>query len=187
MCVCVVLCVCVCVCVCLCVCVCFQNGITPLHVASKRGNTNMVALLLDRGAQIDAKTKVIIANTIHTPCCPLLFKPIPAYNYCIPYCGCDCVHLHVCVCVFVCQDGLTPLHCAARSGHDPAVEILLEKGAPMLARTKVESQHISQNRTWIENTGDIQGQDRLVVRVLHSLPKCCVNTNVICLPASIAE
>lgn len=27
-------------------------------MASKRGNTNMVALLLDRGAQIDAKTRV---------------------------------------------------------------------------------------------------------------------------------
>lgn len=35
------------------------------------------------------------------------------------------------------QDGLTPLHCAARSGHDPAVELLLERGAPLLARTKV--------------------------------------------------
>uniref|UniRef100_A0A3B4WD11 Uncharacterized protein n=1 Tax=Seriola lalandi dorsalis TaxID=1841481 RepID=A0A3B4WD11_SERLL len=38
---------------------------------------------------------------------------------------------------FISIDGLTPLHCAARSGHDPAVELLLERGAPILARTKV--------------------------------------------------
>lgn len=37
-----------------------QNDITPLHVASKRGNSNMVKLLLDRGSKIDAKTKVRI-------------------------------------------------------------------------------------------------------------------------------
>lgn len=45
--------------------------------------------------------------------------------------------LCLCMCMCVPQDGLTPLHCAARSGHDPAVEILLERGAPILARTKV--------------------------------------------------
>lgn len=42
---------------------CLQNGITPLHVASKRGNTNMVRLLLDRGSQIDAKTRVSTPKT----------------------------------------------------------------------------------------------------------------------------
>lgn len=35
------------------------------------------------------------------------------------------------------RDGLTPLHCAARSGHDQVVDILLENGAPIRSKTKV--------------------------------------------------
>ena len=34
------------------------------------------------------------------------------------------------------QDGLTPLHCAARSGHDQVVDLLLERGSPVSAKTK---------------------------------------------------
>lgn len=34
------------------------------------------------------------------------------------------------------KDGLTPLHCAARSGHDQTVDILLERGASVAAKTK---------------------------------------------------
>lgn len=34
------------------------------------------------------------------------------------------------------QDGLTPLHCAARSGHDQVMDLLLERGAPVMAKTK---------------------------------------------------
>jgi len=37
---------------------------------------------------------------------------------------------------FAVQDSLTPLHCAARSGHDQVVDLLLEKGASVTAKTK---------------------------------------------------
>lgn len=39
-----------------------QNGITPLHIASRRGNVIMVRLLLDRGAQIETRTKVGVSE-----------------------------------------------------------------------------------------------------------------------------
>ena len=35
------------------------------------------------------------------------------------------------------RDGLTPLHCAARSGHDIVIDMLLENNAPILSKTKV--------------------------------------------------
>lgn len=41
-----------------------QNDITPLHVASKRGNANMVLLLLERHAAIHARTKVPLRNSL---------------------------------------------------------------------------------------------------------------------------
>ena len=40
---------------------------------------------------------------------------------------------------FVLQDGLTPLHCAARSGHENVVDTLLIRGAPYQAKTKVSN------------------------------------------------
>lgn len=60
-------------------------------MASKWGKGNMVSLLIDKGANYEAKTR----------------------------------------------DGLTPLHCAARSGHETVVDMLLEKGAPITSKTKV--------------------------------------------------
>ena len=35
------------------------------------------------------------------------------------------------------QDGLTPLHCACRSGHEKVVDLMLEKGASVSTKTKV--------------------------------------------------
>lgn len=35
------------------------------------------------------------------------------------------------------RDGLTPLHCAARSGHEQVIDILSESKANILSKTKV--------------------------------------------------
>lgn len=35
------------------------------------------------------------------------------------------------------RDGLTPLHCAARSGHERVAEALLDRGAPITSKSKV--------------------------------------------------
>uniref|UniRef100_A0A8C9TEY4 Ankyrin 2 n=1 Tax=Scleropages formosus TaxID=113540 RepID=A0A8C9TEY4_SCLFO len=132
-----------------------RNGITPLHVASKRGNTNMVNLLLDRGAQIDAKTRVsllclaVVSRSLSAvpalsrslsgvpPC--LTLRPLDLSCLALRPVSLPCLALRLLyepLTALVSQDGLTPLHCAARSGHDSSVEVLLEKGAPLLARTK---------------------------------------------------
>jgi hypothetical protein len=41
------------------------------------------------------------------------------------------------------RDGLTPLHCAARSGHHEVVDILVEKGAPIGSKSKVRIDYSS--------------------------------------------
>lgn len=55
------------------------------------GKDNMVTLLCDNGANVEARTR----------------------------------------------DGLTPLHCAARSGHERVAEALLDRGAPITSKSKV--------------------------------------------------
>jgi ankyrin len=66
-------------------------------VAAKWGKSNMVSLLLESGANIEAKTR----------------------------------------------DGLTALHCAARSGHDQVIDMLLQRNAPISSKTKVGVPFIS--------------------------------------------
>jgi len=41
-----------------------QNGLNALHLASKEGHVNVVTELLDRGAVVDAATKVRATSTV---------------------------------------------------------------------------------------------------------------------------
>uniref|UniRef100_A0A8D3D179 Ankyrin-2-like n=1 Tax=Scophthalmus maximus TaxID=52904 RepID=A0A8D3D179_SCOMX len=76
-----------------------------LHIAARKDDTKSAALLLQNDHNADVQSKMMVNRTT--------------------------------------ENGITPLHVASKrgqlpilSGHDPAVELLLEKGAPILARTK---------------------------------------------------
>ena len=78
----------------------------------------MVALLLDKGANLESKTR----------------------------------------------DGLTPLHCAARSGHENVVDMMVQRGAPISAKTKnglaplhmaSQGDHVDASRILLHHKGII--------------------------------
>ncbi|EMP40428.1 Ankyrin-3 [Chelonia mydas] len=95
-----------------------QNDITPLHVASKRGNANMVKLLLDRGAKIDAKTRDGLT--------PL-------------HCGARSGHEQVVKMLLdrgapilsKTKNGLSPLHMATQGDHLNCVQLLIQHSVPV--------------------------------------------------------
>lgn len=45
------------------------------------------------------------------------------------------------------RDGLTPLHCAARSGHEQVIDILSENHANILSKTKVNRRQFHSNHS----------------------------------------
>ena len=52
-------------------------------------------------------------------------------------CGMLSIRLFIYALSYSFQDGLTPLHYAARSGHEAVVDLLVARGAPISAKTKV--------------------------------------------------
>ncbi|XP_014406022.1 PREDICTED: ankyrin-2 [Myotis brandtii] len=105
-----------------------ENGITPLHVASKRGNTNMVKLLLDRGGQIDAKTRNgitplhVASKRGNTNMVKLLLDRGGQI---------DAKTRDGLTPLFAAQNGLSPLHMAAQGDHVDCVKHLLQHKAPV--------------------------------------------------------
>ena len=90
----------------------FQHNITPLHVAAKWGKVNMVSLLLDKGSNLESKTRDGLtplhcaARSGHENVVDMMVQrgaPISAKT----------------------KNGLAPLHMASQGDHVDAARILL--------------------------------------------------------------
>uniref|UniRef100_A0A665VV24 Ankyrin 1, erythrocytic a n=1 Tax=Echeneis naucrates TaxID=173247 RepID=A0A665VV24_ECHNA len=105
-----------------------EDGFTPLAVALQQGHENVVALLINYGTKGKVRLPAlhIAARNDDTRTAAVLLQNDPNPDVLSKVCGC------LCTC-----DELTPLHCAARNGHSRIIEILLDHGAPIQAKTKV--------------------------------------------------
>ena len=98
-----------------------QGGCTPLSVAAFHGRLQIVALLLERGADPNLADHVI-----------LHYRDIDSYHYIQLVLMMHSFIRYLSVCFF--QNGITPLSRAAQCGRREVVALLLERGAnPNLA------------------------------------------------------
>lgn len=112
------------------------DGWTPLHLAAHFGHEDVVRLLLERGAAVDVRSRNVMANTPlhaaagrHPRICQILVEA-----------GADVNSRQ--------EGGWTPLHAAARSGHEDTVELLLSRGAdPTLTNDDGESAALTAERS----------------------------------------
>lgn len=134
-----------------------QENRTALVWAAARGHTDCARLLMDQGADKEARTLVRVAASVvdRSVCVVFMFVPIakrihvllngPRHAMCLL-----CVdHCHVFERVYLSfylrcgrgkcihQDGFTPLICASIFGHKDCVRLLMASGADKEAKTNV--------------------------------------------------
>ncbi|KAJ5765777.1 hypothetical protein N7520_005336 [Penicillium odoratum] len=134
-----------------------QDGSTPLSWAARNGHEPVVKLLLDRGADLEAKNHPFgqtplswAAKNGHEPVVKLLLDR-----------GAD----------LEAKDdrfGQTPLSWAAEEGHEPVVKLLLDRGADLEAKNRfgqtplswaAKNRHMSMVKLLLDRGADLEAKD----------------------------
>jgi hypothetical protein len=101
------------------------NGMTPLHVAVRQKSEEIVKLLLERGANVNAQN----AKSLETPLHVAINHRRPSKIIL------NCLLDHGANIEAADSKGMTPLHIAVRQQNEQIVKLLLEKGAKIEALT----------------------------------------------------
>jgi hypothetical protein len=129
---------------------------TPLHYAAENGYKEVCEVLIEYGADVDAKTKdtwtplYYAARNGHREVCEILIRHGANVNAKSQY-------------------GWTPLYSAARGGHEEVCEFLLESGAHVNAESKkgwtalhiaAHEGHKEACKILIDNGADVNAKDK---------------------------
>ena len=111
---------------------------TPLHVAAKAGQVEVVTLLLEFGAAVDPITSDTYSTPLHLACrhgfgaiVSLLLRASASREA-------------------QALGGITPLHVATRHGRMEIVRILLEDGVDVEVRWRVRGERIGRTHGWTD-------------------------------------
>jgi hypothetical protein len=120
-----------------------QVGSTALIIAAERGNSNCARLLIDSGADKEAKDKVCNGRCFAAAffLVMLIWFPVSVYSFFLS----EFSSIWRSRCMFGgdsnSQSGSTPLILAARNGRADCVRLLLEAGADRDATNKVHDRY----------------------------------------------
>lgn len=140
------------------------NAETPLFIAAQLGNVGIIKLLIDHGANIEARKGANFKTPLYEATSEGHMKAVKLLLQ--EGANIECI----------CEGGATPLLEASRRGHEAVVEFLLEKGANTEVSTEtgrtsldwaVEEGHIAVIRTFLEHRFDVEAPNSKNMTLLH--------------------
>ncbi|WP_438456617.1 ankyrin repeat domain-containing protein [Wolbachia endosymbiont of Kerria lacca] len=135
------------------------QGLTPLHYAAKNGHKEVVKILLQNKAEVNAETTDKGWNEGWTP-----------LHYAVQNGHKEVVKIllqnKADVNAETTNQGLTPLHVAAQDGHKEVVEILLQNKAEVNAETTDKGWNEGWNEGWTPLHYAVQNGHKEVVKIL---------------------